>query len=249
MAFEWLNEHSRDFLDNGYLVEGVTAEQRIREIADTAEKILGIEGFSDKFYGYMGKGYYSLSSPVWSNFGNERGLPISCFGSSISDYMSSILFTQAEVGTMSKMGGGTSGDFSKLRPRGAEITDNGTSSGAVHFMELFDSVTDVVSQGSQRKGAFSPYLDISHPDIKEFLKIGTEGNSIQKMTHGVIVSDDWMQEMIDGDVEKREVWAEVIQRRVEMGYPYVFFKDTVNKNTADVYKDKNMTINHSNLCK
>lgn len=249
MAFEWLNEHSRHFLESGYLEEGVSPEQRIREIADNAEKILGIKGFADKFYNYMGKGYYSLSSPVWANFGNKRGLPISCFGSSISDNMGSILYTQAEVGMMSKMGGGTSGDFSKLRPRGSEITNNGESSGAVHFMKLFESVTDVISQGSQRRGAFSPYIDISHPDIEEFLKIGTEGNSIQKMTHGVIVSDEWMQEMIDGDVDKRKIWAEVLQRRVEMGYPYIFFKDTVNNNTADVYKDKDMTINHSNLCK
>lgn len=248
MTFRWLNESSVDFLRKGYLQEGEDPKQRIREIADTAEKILGIDGYADKFYDYMSKGYYSLSSPVWANFGLDRALSISCFGSNMEDNMSSILYAQGEVGMMSKFSGGTSGYFGNLRPRGAEIFNNGESSGSVHFMKLFESVTDVVSQGGVRKGRFSPYLPIDHPDIDEFLKIGTEGNPIQDLTHGVTVTDKWMQEMVDGDEEKRAVWAKVIQCRVEMGYPYVFFKDTANKTAADVYKDKNMEINHSNLC-
>ena len=149
---------------------------------------------------------------------------------------------------MSKYGGGTSGFFGELRHRGAEITDNGTSSGAVHFMKLFETMMDVVSQGSTRRGRFAPYLPIEHPDIGEFLKIGTEGDPIQELTHGVTVSDKWMQDMIAGDSEKRALWAKVIQRRVEIGYPYIFFTDTVNNNTVDVYKDKNLKITHSNLC-
>ena len=245
---EWLNENSRLFLSRGYLTEGVTPEQRIRTIADTAESILGIEGFADKFYGYMEKGYYSLSSPVWANFGIDKGLPISCFGSYLTDNMGGILHTQAEVGMMSKFGGGTSGYFGDLRHRGAPITDNGESSGAVHFMKLFEAIIDVVSQGSTRRGRFSPYLPIDHPDIEEFLKIGTEGDPIQELTHGVTVTDDWMNEMIAGDADKRAIWAKVIQRRVEIGYPYIFFTDTVNKNTVDVYKDKGLKIHHSNLC-
>lgn len=248
MAFKWLNEHSRHFLESGYLEEEVTPEHRIREIADNAEHILGIKGFADKFYDYMGKGYFSLSSPVWANFGNKRGLPISCYSVDIQDNFGDIMRAAGEVGVMSKLGGGTGGGFDKLRPRGAKITGNGESSGAVHFMELFESLMDVATQGSVRRGAFSPYLPVEHPDIEEFLKIGTEGNPIQKLTHGVTVTDKWMQEMVDGDTEKRAIWAEVIQRRVEMGYPYIFFKDTVNNNTVDVYKDKGLEINHSNLC-
>lgn len=244
----WLNENSRMFLERGYLTEGVTPEERIDFIAKHAEKILGIEGFADKFIDYMSKGYYSLSSPIWSNFGIDKGLPISCFGSHIQDDMSSILYTQAEVGMMSKFGGGTSGYFGSLRPRGAEITNNGVSSGSVHFMKLFEAIIDVVSQGSTRRGRFAPYLPIDHPDIEEFLKIGTEGDPIQELTHGVTVTDKWMKEMIEGDVEKRKIWALLLQRRVEIGYPYIFFKDTVNNNTVDVYKDKGLEIRHSNLC-
>tara|TARA_B100001094_G_C18158435_1_gene787868 strand:- start:873 stop:2132 length:1260 start_codon:yes stop_codon:yes gene_type:complete len=109
-------------------------------------------------------------------------------------------------------------------------------------------MVDVVSQGSVRRGRFSPYLPIDHPDIMEFLEIGTEGNPIQELTHGVTVTDHWMKEMIDGDVEKRTVWAKVIQSRGEMGYPYIFFTDNANNGAADVYKDKKLPIYASNLC-
>ena len=246
--FEWINEESITFLRRGYLSEGEEPLQRIKIIADHAEKILGIDGFSDKFYGYMSKGWYSLSSPVWANFGKDRGLPVSCFGSHIADNIESILFTQAEVGEMSKMGGGTSGYFGNLRGRGADITDNGKAPGAVHFMNLFQSVVDNISQGSTRRGRFSPYLPIEHPDIMEFLEIGTEGASIQDLTHAVTVTDEFMESMIAGDKKKRAAWAKVIQRRGEIGYPYIMFHDTMNKNTVDVYKDKGATINNSNLC-
>lgn len=244
----WLNENSRTFLERGYLLPGVSAEERIREIADNAERILNKPGFSDKFYDYMSKGYYSLSSPVWANFGHERGLPISCFGSYLADDMGSILHTQAEVGMMSKMGGGSSAYFGALRERGAAITNNGQSSGAVHFMELFETLIGVVSQGSVRRGHLSPYLPLEHPDAPEFLKIGTEGHPIQKLTHGVTVTDKWMQEMVDGDVEKRKLWAKVIQSRNEMGYPYIMFSDNANNGTVDVYKDKDLKIYASNMC-
>jgi len=245
---KWLTEHSRQFLGAGYLTEGTNPEERIREIAERAEEILKIDGFADKFFGYMAEGYYSLASPVWSNFGKKRGLPISCFGSHISDDMGDILYTQSEVGMMSKLGGGTSGYFGKLRHRGAPVKNNGESSGAVHIMQLFEKMVDVVSQGSVRRGRFSPYLPIEHKDIHEFLEIGTEGNPIQELTHGVTVGDQWMQEMIDGDIDKRAIWAKVLQRRGEIGYPYIFFKDNANNNAADVYKDKNMEVYASNLC-
>jgi ribonucleoside-diphosphate reductase alpha chain len=247
-GFEWLTEHSRNFLASGYLTPGVTAEERIREIADRAEQILGIPGYSDKFYGYMSEGFFSLASPVWSNFGKKRGLPISCFGSHIDDDMGNILYTQSEVGMMSKLGGGTSGYFGKIRHRGAEVKNNGQASGAVHIMQLFESMVDVVSQGSVRRGRFSPYLPVEHPDIMEFLEIGTEGNPIQELTHGVTVTNQWMDEMIAGDEKKRSIWAKVLQRRGEMGYPYIFFKDNANNAAADVYKDKNLPIYASNLC-
>ncbi len=245
---EWLTENSRKFLAGGYLDEGTSAEERIRQIADRAEKILKIDGFSDKFYGYMEEGFYSLASPVWSNFGKKRGLPISCYGSNIDDDIGNILFSQSEVGMMSKLGGGTSGYFGHLRHRGAPIKNDGQSSGAVHFMQLFETMVDVVSQGSVRRGRFAPYLPIEHPDADEFLDIGTEGNPIQELTHGITVTDEWMNQMIEGDQKKRTLWAKVLQRRGEMGYPYIMFTDNANNNTVDVYSDRNLKIRASNLC-
>lgn len=245
----WLNDNSRAFLARGYLSEGQTAEDRIRVIAEAAEKYLKRDGFADKFVDYMSKGWISLASPVWSNFGIDKGLPISCFGSYVDDNMGNILYTNAEVGMMSKYGGGCSAYFGDLRARGTTIaSDNGHSSGAVHFMQLFETLINVVSQGSVRRGHLSPYLPAEHADIMEFLDIGTEGNPIQKLTHGVTVGDEWMEKMIAGDEEKRKIWARIIQRRGEMGYPYIMFSDTANKNTVDVYKDKGLKIHASNMC-
>jgi len=247
-GFNWLTKHSRDFLSAGYLTPGLTPETRIREIANRAEEILKIKGYADKFYHYMSEGFFSLASPVWSNFGKKRGLPISCFGSNVADDMGNILYTQSEVGMMSKLGGGTSGYFGNIRHRGAPVKNNGQASGSVHIMQLFESMVDVVSQGSVRRGRFSPYLPVEHQDISEFLDIGTEGNPIQELTHGVTVTDKWMQEMIEGDEEKRNIWAKIIQRRGEIGYPYIFFKDNANDGAPDVYKDSKHKINASNLC-
>ena len=247
-SFDWLTEHSRSFLASGYIHEGISAEERIMEIAERAENILQIKGFAKKFYNYMDQGFYSLSSPVWSNFGKKRGLPISCFGSNIADDMGNILYSQSEVGMMSKLGGGTSGYFGHIRHRGAKVKNNGEASGAVHIMKLFETMVDVVSQGSVRRGRFSPYLPVEHSDISEFLDIGTEGNPIQELTHGVTVTNDWMKQMIDGDIEKRNIWAKVLQRRGEIGYPYIFFKDNANSGAPEVYKKNNWSINASNLC-
>ena len=246
--FYWLNEDSREFLRNGYLLDGVTAEERVREIAENAEDILDEEGFADKFYEYMSRGYYSLASPVWSNFGLERGLPISCFGSYIEDSMESILYTHAEVGQMTKHGGGTSGYLGDLRPRGAPITNNGKSNGSYSFTELFDTEINVISQGETRRGQFAGYIDIEHDDLEEWLNIKTEGDPVQDIYYGVIVGDEWFESMLDGDAEKRETWAKIIETRINIGVPYIIFRGNMNEGKPQVYKDKEYEINASNLC-
>jgi ribonucleoside-diphosphate reductase alpha chain len=266
---KWLNEDSRKFLERGYLLEGETPEQRMRDIAEAAEKLLGLDGFADKFEAYLHMGAYSLASPIWSNFGRERGLPISCFGSYIPDTMAGIARKSSEIAIMTKMGGGTSAYFGELRGRGEPISSGGSSTGAVHFMEiserlnylagtpihkldysleLFDKLMGVVSQGNVRRGSMASYLPIDHPDIEEFLKIKSEGNAIQDMSIGVCVSDEWMQKMIDGDKQARKIWSLVIKKRAESGYPYISFTDTLNNNAPQVYKDKGLKIHHQNLC-
>jgi ribonucleoside-diphosphate reductase alpha chain len=246
--YYWLNDDSIKFLERGYLEEGQTPLSRIEKIALTAQNILGIEGFADKFMDYMARGYYSLATPVWMNFGNKRGNPISCFNSHVGDSIEDFLIKQAEVGMMTKVGGGTSGYFGDIRPRGSKISTGGTAEGAVRCMELFDTVTSIVSQGSARRGSFAAYLPIDHGDFDEFMKIRSEGHPIQEMSIGVTIPEGWMQSMIEGDKEKRRRWAAVIKKRSETGYPYIFFTDNANNNKPQVYKDKGYQLNASNLC-
>lgn len=247
--YKWLNKDSRKFLERGYLEEGETPEQRIQDIGDRAQALLDdMPGFSDKFVDYMSRGFYSLASPIWSNFGRKRGLPISCFGSYIPDDMEQILYKIGEVGTMSKVGGGTSAYFGDVRGRGAPISSGGNATGVHHQLTVFDSLVNYVSQGNVRRGSFAAYLPIDHPDIEEFLKIRSEGNSIQDLSIGVCVSDEWMKSMIDGDKDKRKVWSTVIKKRFESGYPYIFFSDNANNQAPQMYKDKGLKIHASNLC-
>jgi ribonucleoside-diphosphate reductase alpha chain len=246
--YYWLNSDSKTFLKRGYLLDGESPEKRFKDIADTAEHILNINGFAEKFEDYLSRGWYSLSSPIISNFGRSRGLPISCFGSYVSDTMEDILLKISEVGMMTKTGGGTSAYFGELRGRGAKISSGGESTGSVHFMELYDKLMNVVSQGNVRRGSFAAYLTIDHPDIEEFLTIRDPGHTIQEMSMGVCVSDEFMKKMLDGDKQARKIWGKVIKKRFETGYPYIFFTDNANNNMPQVYKDKGYRINHSNLC-
>jgi ribonucleoside-diphosphate reductase alpha chain len=244
----WLNKDARKFLERGYLIERESPEERIRNIAEAAEKYLNTTDFADKFENYTRQGFYSLSSPIWANFGRKRGLPISCFGSYISDTMESIMGKASEVSVMTKHGGGTSAYFGELRGRGSPISSGGESTGSVNFMELYDKLMEVVSQGNVRRGSFAAYLPIDHADIEEFLKIRGEGHSIQNLSIGVCVSDGWMKKMISGDKEARRIWGLVIKKRFESGYPYIFFSDNANNQAPEVYKSAGLKINNSNLC-
>lgn len=245
--YRWLTEMSQQFLNRDYLLPGQTLDERVNIICNEAERRLGISGFAKQFKKNIARGWYSLSTPIWANFGTDRGLPISCFGSMIEDNMESILFAHAEVGMMSKYGGGTSVFLGNLRPRGSDIKDNGQSSGAVHFGQLFDSVINIVSQGKTRRGNCALYLPIEHPDILEFLTIRTEGSPMQDISFGVTVTDEFMRGMIDGDPDKRKIWARVIEARVNTGYPYIMWVDTANKNAPLVYQGKypNGTVQRS----
>tara|TARA_R110002020_G_scaffold53123_6_gene148987 strand:+ start:8704 stop:10329 length:1626 start_codon:yes stop_codon:yes gene_type:complete len=242
--YYWLNDESRLFLSRGYITE--TPEQRIKDIANTAEKILKMDGFAQKFEDYMARGFYSLSTPVWINFGKQKGLPISCYGSNIDDNLDSILNASREIGMMSKYGGGTSAYLGNIRPRGSVISTGGKADGPVHYARMYDTTVDVCKQSEARRGACAVYLPVEHNDILEFLDIGTEGNPIQNLQYGVTITDDWMSSMIAGDKSKRKIWAKIIQQRSEFGFPYIMFKDTSNNNSP--YKELGLDITASNLC-
>lgn len=268
--YYWLNKKSLDFISSDYLVNQTTQE-RVKVIGDKAEAILKIKGFSEKVQRNIALGYSSLSTPIWANFGTNRGLPISCNGSYIGDNMESILSKLAEIGMMTKYGAGTSAYFGDLRHRGSPISCGGSSYGPVHFMELYNSMMKVVSQSSIRRGVMAAYLPIDHPDIDEFLSIRGDqqkkkflqkcpkchdqfmaeidsNEGIHDLSMGVCVSDDFMKRLINGDKQAAKTWVKVIQKRFETGYPYIFFSDTVNKNAPQVYKDKGMKIHASNVC-
>ena len=242
--YYWLNDESRLFLSRGYISE--TPEQRIKDIANKAEEYLKIDGFAVKFEDYMAKGFYSLSTPVWINFGKEKGLPISCYGSNIDDTLDSILNAGREIGMMSKYGGGTSAYLGNIRSRGSKISTGGTADGPVHYARVYDTVVDVCKQSEARRGACAVWLPVEHNDIMEFLDIGTEGNPIQNLQYGITVTDNWINDMKGGDPTKRKIWAKIIQRRNEFGFPYIMFKDNSNNNSP--YKELGMEITASNLC-
>ena len=244
----WFNEESEQVLNRGYLLKGETVESAVDRIVIAACNRLNRMDLYDEMKNMIERGWVSLSSPIWANMGTKRGLPISCFNVHVPDSVQGVTEKLGEVIMQTKIGGGTSGYFGELRGRGAAITDNGKSSGSVSFMKLFDTAMDVVSQGGVRRGAFAVYLDIDHPDIKEFLQIKSIGNPIQNLFTGVCVPDYWMQEMIDGDDEKREIWAKVLESRQQKGLPYIFFTDNVNKNKPEIYKKLGLSINSSNLC-
>lgn len=230
--YKWLNKHSRLFLDRGYLEKGTSPEQRIRQIAETAEQILKKPGFADKFENYMSNGFYSLSTPIWTNFGNNRGLPISCFSCYVPDTMEGILEKVAEVGIQSKVGGGTSGYFGDLRPRGAKISVGGESSGPVHFMELFDSVSNVVSQGcyDDETEVLTSKGWIFFKDLDKYLEIVNIAQVNDDETVSFVKANDYFEY----DVSENLIW----------------FKDSKNidllvtKNHNMVYKYEKKEILH-----
>ena len=246
--FYWVTEETRQFMEKGYLDPGQTVEERAREIADHAGLILGDKQFADKFYKNLARGWYSLSTPVWVNFGKNKGLPISCFGTQVQDDTFDILRGAAEIGAMSKVGGGTATYFGNLRPRGAKISSGGETNGSVSMMELFNTTTNVISQGKVRRGSWAAYLDVEHPDIEEFLQIRSEGHPIQDVSFAVCIGNEWMRSMIAGDQDKRAIMAKIHKKRSETGYPYIFFRDNVNEQAPQWYKDKGMKIKHSQLC-
>lgn len=256
----WLNEQSQQFLEKGYLAPNQSVENRIQVIGDAAEQILKksclneqdkqfFDGYSQRLQSHLSKGWISPSTPIWSNFGTKKGLPISCFGSYIDDSIENILYSVAEIGTMSKYGGGTSGYFGNVRSRSSLISGNGVSNGTKPFLELFQTVSTVISQGQTRRGYFAGYIDIYHGDFDEWLKIRSEGDPIQHITWGVCIPTWWIEQMRNGDQDKREIWAKVIKKRFETGLPYVKYTDNANNHESvpEVYRGKDL-IKAAQMC-
>lgn len=254
MTYSWVTPNTRKFMQKGYLT-GQSVEQRCEEIASAFESRLLSMGMDDekasnlasRFLSNLAAGHYSLATPVWVSYGNDRGLPISCFNSDVDDTMDGILYAASEVGMLTKMGGGTSGYLGKIRPRGTPITGNGEADGAAHFARLFNTMMQVSRQGS-RRGYFAAYLDAHHGDIMEFLDIGSDSSDIQNITTAVCFNDQFMKSALMGDEQAQKVIAKFHKSRGSHGYPYALFTDNANRGRPKVYKDLDLRINSSNLC-
>ena len=247
--YSWLNKESKEILYNGYIRNDITVQERVEEISKyIAEEVLGKKELTQKFINVIANGWCSLSSPIWSNIATEKGFGISCFNTHVPNTLPGINESLSEVSMQTKMGGGTSGYFGELYPAGTSLSSGAKSSGAISFIKWFELITQTVMQNGTRRGYFAGYLDIDHPEIEEFLKIKDRTNDIQDINTGVVIPDGWMEEMINGDKDKRNLWAKVLGSRREKGVPYIFFKDNANRNKPQVYIDKNLTINSSNLC-
>ena len=254
MTYSWVTENTRKFMKKGYLT-GQSVEERCEEISLAFGNRLISMGMNPtqasdlagRFLDNLAAGYYSLATPVWVSYGNNRGLPISCFNSDVDDTMDGILYAASEVGMLTKMGGGTSGYFGKIRPRGTPITGNGEADGAAHFARLFNTMMQVSRQGS-RRGYFAAYLDAHHGDIMEFLDIGSDSSDIQNITTAVCFNDQFMRSALMGDEQAQKVIAKFHKSRGSHGYPYALFTDNANRGRPKVYKDLDLRINSSNLC-
>ena len=246
--YRWYNSVSQQFLKRDYLLPGQSLDERVRSIAHHAERLSGRKGFAERVIHAMHRGWWSFSTPVWANYGQRRGLPISCFGTHISDSIASIARAQAEITMMSKCGGGVAAYFGAIRPQGEAITDNGKAGGPNYFLPLFEQLVKTITQGSTRSASMAAYLDVEHPDIRKFMEIRDDLHPIQNLNYGVCVGDEWLESMEAGDEDKRSTQALVLKHRTNKGYPYLFYRDNVRRNTVDVYRDKGMEIRHSNLC-
>lgn len=249
---EWLSEEAQQVLGKGYLLPGETPRDMWKRCAMTAEKHLGIPDIGTDILEMFWRGYLGGATPVLSNFGTSRGLPISCYSVHPSDSVYSIYSHLKEVAALSKNGGGVGIYFGDIRPSGAPIATGGKSTGVVPWMRQYDLAASVVSQGNTRRGSFALYLDIDHPDLAEALRCkdhsqGDPRNFIDSNL-AVTIKDEWIEQMIAGDDKKRDIFAEVLRSRMMTGSPYIIFIDNANSQAPDCFKQRNLSISTSNLC-
>jgi ribonucleoside-diphosphate reductase alpha chain len=247
-----MNEEALHTLSNGYLLVGETPKDMFSRLAKTASKINEDPTLDEDLFHCLWSGWIGAASPVASNFGTNRGQPISCFSVHPSDSISSIYSHLKEVAQLSKSGGGVGNYFGEIRPAGSPITGGGKSIGAVPWMQQYDICARVVSQGGVRRGSFAFYLPIDHPDVPELLraKDHTKGDPRTWVDSNIAltITDEWVESMIKGDKQKHELFAEVLRTRMISGTPYLIFIDNANNQNPDCYKERGLTVKTSNLC-
>ena len=239
-------------ISKGYLIPGETPRKAYRRVANAVADRLNRPDLANKFFKYIWNGWIGLASPVLSNTGTDRGLPISCFGIDTPDSIRGIGLTNAELMRLTSYGGGVGISLSRIRGRGEDITGNGKSEGIVPWAKIYDSTIVATNQGSVRRGAASVNLDINHKDIKEFLQIrrpkGDPNRQCLNLHQCVVVDDAFMKRLQDRDSEAMSTWLEILKSRVETGEPYIMFKDNVNKDNPLAYRMNNLDVSMTNIC-
>jgi ribonucleoside-diphosphate reductase alpha chain len=236
----------------GYLLGSESPKDAYDRVCNTVAKRLDRPELAKTFYEYIWNGWLCLASPVLSNTGTDRGLPISCFGIDVADSIIDIGQKNLEMMLLAKHGGGVGIGINQIRPAGAEIKGNGTSDGVVPFCKIYDSTILATNQGSVRRGAASVNINIEHPDFEEWLEIREPKGDVNRQSLNLhqcaVVGDKFMRRLESGDSKARSKWGKLIQKRKATGEPYVLFKGNTNKNNPTAYKQNALKVHMTNIC-
>ena len=269
----YLSEFSLKTLEDRYFVDGETSPQEA--FARAAKAFADDEEHAQRLYDYASKLWFMFSTPILSNGGTTRGLPISCFLNYVEDSREGLTNHYTENAFLSSVGGGVGGCWTGVRSVGSKTSNGSESTGVIPFLKVVDAEMLAFSQGVTRRGSYAAYLDISHPEIEEFLDVrkptgGDVNRTSTNLHHGVMIGDDFMQlienatrepgfddswPLIDphsGEVKKvipaKTLWVKLIQNRVETGEPYIVFRDTVDEAVPEFQKELGLRVHQSNLC-
>ena len=249
---EFMDDVSLSTISKGYLLPGETPKKAYRRVAHSVAMRLNRPDLEAKFFKYIWNGWIGLASPVLSNTGTDRGLPISCFGVDTPDSVRGIGLTNAELMKLTASGGGVGVGVSRIRPRGEEIKGNGMSEGVVPWCKIYDSSIIATNQGNVRRGAASVNLNVNHEDIHEFLQIrrpkGDPNRQCLNLHQCVVVDDAFMRKLNDRDETAMTIWLEILKSRMETGEPYIMFEDNVNKDNPLAYMMNNLNVSMTNIC-
>ena len=239
-------------IQGGYLLPEETPREAYKRVATAAARRLNKPDLADKFFEYIWNGWLCLASPVLSNMGTDRGLPISCFGIDVADSIHDIGTKNLEMMLLAKHGGGVGIGINQIRPAGATITGNGTSDGVIPFCKIYDSTILATNQGSVRRGAASVNLSIEHADFEDWLEIREPKGDVNRQSMNIhqcaVVGDKFMRKLTAGDKVARRKWSKLLQKRKATGEPYIMFKGNVNKQNPSMYKDNALKVFMTNIC-
>jgi len=239
-------------IGGGYLLKNESPKDAYHRVCNTVARRLERPEMADKFFEYIWSGWLCLASPVLSNTGTDRGLPISCFGIDVADSIHDIGTKNLEMMLLAKHGGGVGIGINQIRPAGDKIKGNGTSDGVVPFCKIYDSTILATNQGSVRRGAASVNINIEHPDFEEWLEIREPKGDVNRQSLNVhqcaVVGDKFMRKLEKGDGEARKRWGKLLQKRKATGEPYILFKGNTNKNNPTAYKENGLKVHMTNIC-